>query len=315
MSGLCLTGVLLANAISGEPNDRSSTDSRVLARTGPQTITDADIDFLLARFSKTDHDDQLQIQVPRPLSSATQATAIELLALQRQALATLIRQQQAASTAEIDNVIRARAPPDQSDWSLAQIIESYSNQFRIEPEKVRDSIDFKISWTRYLEHHLTEENLRKHFDTQHRRFDGTRFNIDLLTITVPVGESLVRSQARQRLEELRSQLSTTQVNWEQLDKRDGDQADLSVSRQRWVRGTGDLVPRLITPLLEMDIDQLSQPIHTATGVHLVHLIDVEVGSYVLSDVRGDVRTHMLLYLLEHLAKQSAEEWPLLLCPD
>lgn len=93
---LCLSVVSVAHAQIDEPSEKKSlADSPVLARTGAQTITVADIDFLLGRVSGSGEARQLANQ--QPLSSTAQATAIELLALQRQALATLRKKQQAAS--------------------------------------------------------------------------------------------------------------------------------------------------------------------------------------------------------------------------
>lgn len=309
LGSLCLSVALVAHAqVDETKNKKSLTDSPVLARTGAQTITVADIDFLLARLRGPSEARQLANQ--QPLSSTTQATAIELLALQRQALATLRKKQQAASLEEIESAIRAGATPEQSDWSIAQIAESYSEQYGIDAEKLHDSIDFRLAWPRYLQRHLTEENLRKHFAKQRQRFDGTRFKIDLITLIVPVGRSPLRDQAVQRLTDLRTELMAPQANWETIIGNTNGLGETTLTNGRWIKAAGDLVPGLITPLLELDCDQLSQPIHTTSGVHLIRWTETEAGKYELPEVRGDVRTHMLLHLLEYLAKQSADELPL-----
>ena len=62
--------------------------------------------------------------------------------------------------------------------------------------------------------------------------------------------------------------------------------------------------------VKMMPEEVSEPIHTATGVHLIKLHKVEAGSKALADVRDEVRVHMLIHLLEHLARQSESQLPL-----
>lgn len=309
---LFLSVGLVASAQVEESSTKPLAESPVLARTGAQTITVTDIDFLLGRSKGPIGADQHPNPAPNSLSPSTQAAAIELLALQRQALATLRKNKQAASQAEIETAIRAGAAPEQRDWPAAQIIDSQSKQYDIEAEKIHDSIDFRLTWPRYLQRHLTEENLRKHFESQRRRFDGTRFKIDLITQVVPAGQSTVRDQAQQELTVLRTQLieSEAPANWERIVEQANNQRETMITLGLWIRPTGDLAPGLTTALLQLNSDQLSQPIHTAGGVHLVRWTETEPGYYLLAEVRSDVRTHMLLYLLEYLAKQSADELPL-----
>lgn len=310
--GLFLSVGLIASAQVGESVTKPLADSPVLARTGGQTITVADIDFLLGRSKDPSVAGTPPLAPPNALSPSTLATAIELLALQRQALATLRKKKQAASQDEIETAIRAGAAPEQRDWPAEQIIDNQSKQYGIEVEKIHDSIDFKLSWPRYLHRHLTEENLQKHFESQRRRFNGTRFKIDLITQIVPVGQSPLRDQAQLELTVLRTQLveSEAQANWEQIVEQANNRRKTMITLGLWIRPTGDLAPGLTTALLQLNSAQLSQPIHTAGGVHLIRWTESETGKYELPEVSSDVRTHMLLYLLEFLAKQSAGELPL-----
>ena len=114
----------------------------------------------------------------------------------------------------------------------------------------------------------------------------------------------------QRLTDLRTELMAPQANWEAIIGNANGLGETTVTLGRWIRAASDLVPGLITPLLVLENAQLSQPIHTTSGVHLIRWTESEAGKYELAEVRGDVRTHMLLHLLEYLAKQSADELPL-----
>lgn len=293
-----------------EPLAPTSTASRVIARVGTQTITLADIDFFLARTLITVNDSPSIDDARPPLSPVTLGNATYLIARQRQALATLRGMGQASTIAEMDAAIMAGASNAHSDGNIEQIVQELCQRHRIEPARYRDTVDFRLAWPRYLTRHLTQENLVRHFEKQPDRFDGSRFKVDMISIAVAAGQSPHRDDAAQRLDKLRSQFVANPPDWEQLRPLTADQTDQTIVSGRWVRGSGDWSPELITPLLELEIGQISPPIHTATGVHVIRLLEREAGKFSIDQVRGDVRAHMLLVLLEYLAEQSQQQLPL-----
>jgi hypothetical protein len=305
---------------SDEPSHLSENLSPIVAYTGDQSITQADVDFTLGRHPSSSGESQQvesnsipTLSAPLPaLPATTQNMAIELVAWQRQALTTLKSHEMSATKEEIDQALRAATPASQSDWKLEQILDSFYQHHGVEPYKFRDLTDFRISWRRYLTRHLTEENLVKHFKKEQARFDGSRFNVDWLVIDVPVGCSAARDSAHQRLRELRNQLLNSTVDWNAFDERDRAFDGITVSRNRWVQGTGELSPALISPLLKLDRRQVSQPIDDTQGVYLLRLNEVEPGNWELTEVRAAVRAHMLLVLLQYLAQQSENQLPLTL---
>lgn len=301
--------VLLANSVWGQVAHPPRTEkSSVLAHLGTETITQADVDFVLGRIDTRSTpgstSDIVVSPEPTPLAPALQTQAVELIAQQRRALKTLRATGQAATEAEIDAAIRAAAPADQSPWSLEQITADLCYNHDLDPGKYRDLIDFRLSWPRYLNRHLTEENLRKHFEQQRSRFDGSRFKVDLITLPITLGQSPARDQAEQRLAELRQRLLVTPDHWDQLSDSTDETTQLSMVRDKWVRGWGDMLPQLFTPLLTLAAAEISPPVHTASGVHLVRYTQHDAGTLELSDVRGEVRAHMLLFLLDYLARPN-----------
>ena len=168
----------------------------------------------------------------------------------------------------------------------------------------RDHFAFRLSWQQYLQQHLTDENVAKHFENQKSRFDGTRFRIASVAIAVPAGESQDRNAAAARLAELRNQLLQETVSWRDLLRAEdapsikplqGVSPDrIVVSAERWIRGTGDQHPSIVAELLKLKVLGISQPIDTPTAVYLVQLFEKEAGSRALVEVRDEVRNDMLI---------------------
>ena len=118
-----------------------------------------------------------------------------------------------------------------------------------------------------------------------------------------------------KLSVFKSRLSGRSLSWKELastiDLKNSEGLQAARVREKiWVRGTGDLDPALITAIMKLSPDEVSDPIHSPTGVHLMQMHEVEAGAKTLPEVRDEVRAHMLLYLLEHLAKSSEGQLPL-----
>ncbi len=285
----CLTVVASLLVAGSHALGQSSTASPdVLAWVGTQPITQADVDRQLGRIADA--------RLPA-LPHAAQQNAVRLIALQRQALQTLRKLKLAADGEEVER------------WIASQVDAAAGKLQPSDTDSYRELVAFRLSWKRYLSRHLTEENLARHFKNQQPRFDGTRFKIVRVSASVPAGKSADRDVAAESMAELARQVIDEPLELAAFQEAARDQG-WQVSQESWVRGSGSLEPQLIGGLLKMKQRQVSTPIHTAGGVHLVWLLEREPGDRDLDEVRDEVRAHMLVFLLEHLASQSSQQLPL-----
>lgn len=290
----------------------SQDNGTVVAKLGEQSITDRDVDFQLGRVASESG------QPLKELSPAVMQAAIHLLAQQRQALQALRTRKQAVGREDVERWLEANAQPPNGEKSpAADLIREQSRQAGITESNLRDHWAFRLSWQRFLQQQLTDANVAKHFENQRQRFNGTRFKVSIVDIAAPAGQSQRRDKLASELKVQRSRLMSADLSWQdlaaELSKSEilQDQADqVRVREDLWARGTGDLEPTIISAIMKMEPSTFLEPIHTPTGVHLVKLIEIEPGSKELSEVRDEVRAHMLLHLLDHLARQAESQLPL-----
>ena len=286
-------------------------EAEVVAKLGGQVITDRDIDFQLGRVAS--ETSEPLIALPPAILQST----IQLVAQQRQALQTMRTRNLAVRRDDVERwIVENGQPPSGETLSADELIREQARRAGISESNVRDHLAFRMSWQRYLQQQLSEKNVAKHFENQTKRFDGTRFQVSVIDIAALAGKSSKREQLSQGLRDLRSRLDADELAWkavaDELLKREliESKEQAKVRERIWCRGTGDLEPTIVSALLKMKLDEISEPIHTATGVHLVALHAIEAGSKGLADVRDEVRAHMLIHLLEHLARQSESQLPL-----
>jgi hypothetical protein len=290
----------------------SQDQAKVVAKLGEQTITDRDVDFQLGRVASEGSDSL------KKLPPAVMQSAIHLLAQQRQALQTLRTRNLAFGREDVERWLDENGQPKNGEkLTAAQMIRDQSSKAGITESSLRDHLAFRLSWQRYLQQHLTDANVAKHFENQPKRFNGTRFKVSIVDIAATAGKSVRRDRLAETLTGLRGRLMSGDLSWKDLaaelrdsDLLKGDADQFRVREDLWARGTGDLEPTIVSALMKMESNAYSEPIHTPTGVHLVKLLEVDAGSRELSEVRDEVRAHMLLHLLDHLARQSESQLPL-----
>jgi hypothetical protein len=279
---------------------------KVLAHLGQQPITEADVDFQLGRRRKTPSG--ALAKLPQ-LSQANLQSTIHLIAQQRQALQTLRAKKLASTREDVEIWLNEHAQPaDGTKLKVVDIVRMQTDQAEISELSFRDHIAFRLSWQRYLANQLNEKNIAKHFENHRKRFDGTRFRISTLAVPTPAGQSSRRTTVSELLLKSQSSLKDDSAKWDEVPKLVDPATVCRVDY--WVRGTGDLDPTVVSALIKMAPGDISEPIHTPTAVQLVKLLEVEAGEKELSAVRDEVRAHMLVYLLDHLATQSGDQLPL-----
>lgn len=276
-----------ADEPSSSPGAEAELPNPTLAYVGSTPITLADVCSQLG-MSVTQAKRELR------LPDAIRDRAVHLIGLQWQALQTLRRMQQNATDAEIDR------------WLSENLPSGEPSPTALEPlDRKRELADFRLSWSAYLAKHLTEKNVQRHFEQQPARFDGSRFVIELVSLRVPPGGSSKREAARTTLEQYLKDVAAGAESAEVSQQLPGAER-----LQQTVRGSGDVDPAVVSQLLKLAPGDWSEPFDTAIAVHVVRLVEVQSGALALEQVAGEVRAHMLVFLLEHLASQSANQLPL-----
>ncbi len=274
---------------------KESTASTALARLGDRMLTRSQVDLVLGRAPA--------LHLP-PLEPAVEKAAVELLAKRLQALQTLRKLGLVPDRpAILEWIARNRGAEAPEDW-----LRDSSAEWGVSPTEVVEDLAFRLSWETYLGKHLTEANLLKHFDNQRARFDGTRFLISMVTVAAPVGSGPKRDEVASRLATWARTIHPDA--WEHSPAPQPPAPDWHCDARRWIRGTGVCDPWIVDSVLALQPGDPPAIAHTAAGVHAVWLHQRQPGKLQFEQARDDVRAHLLVFLLDYLARQSSGDLPL-----
>lgn len=293
---LSAVGSLLANGASGqEPSAKGKLDPTVVATVAGQPVYAREVQ-----------------QALRAILQGKQLSAAELSLARQQMLRQLIDQQlvmlalerseQAASQQDVDYALQQLVKKLESrETSLAQHLQTLG----IAEADLRRELAWKLSWQRYLERHLTAENLQKYFQQHRRDFDGTQLRVAHLLIKADVADAAALAAAQKRAGEILAELRAGKLSFAEAARRysQGPSAAAGgelglIERQR------PMPESFARAAFALEMDEISEPVATAFGVHLIHCLEIKPGQRTWREAGESLQLAAAQFLFRRLADQE-----------
>ncbi len=234
-------------------------------------------------------------------------------------LSHLERIQMAVVVARADSDLRAL---DERLQQLGTSLEAYRARFGISHESLLKYRQWELSWEEFLQRRVTEESLAKYFSVYHRDFDGTRRRVAHIVMVVePVEEYRERAaekgvqpealrtqaiqEAQEKLQGVRKKLVKSELTFGEAARLYSDGP--SASREGdlgWVTRDGPLSAPVSLAAFRLEIGHISEPVESPHGVHLLMVLEEELGKIEYPQVKERVRRAAVRDLWTVLVEQE-----------
>ena len=170
---------------------------------------------------------------------------------------------------------------------------------------LRQELLWKISWARYVEARTTDENLKKYFDMHRSDFDGTELKVAHILLTVPAGDDAKLQAARLTAAAIREQITSSKMTFADAAKKHSkaptgkDGGDIGGIHRR-----EPMPEEFSRAAFALAKGEVSQPVITAFGVHLIQVRDIIAGQRSWEDCREELRPAVTLYLFRWIADKE-----------
>ncbi|HEX4000920.1 MAG TPA: peptidylprolyl isomerase [Pirellulales bacterium] len=208
------------------------------------------------------------------------------------------------------------ATPEEIDAELAHLKSELEHAKKTLPEflarshqseaMLRAELGWRLSWQKYLKQQVTDETLEAYFNAHHREFDGTELRVShiLLRPTVAGDDSAVASLVKEA-EQIRKQIESGEITFEAA----AEKYSAGPSRHRggdlgFIPRHGQMVEPFARTAFALEKGQISQPVATVFGIHLIRVTDVKPGDKKWTDVRDAVRTALAEHLFGQLVARE-----------
>jgi parvulin-like peptidyl-prolyl isomerase len=232
-----------------------------------------------------------------------QAKLLEEIVVRRLALAAAKRNGEAATTKEIDTALSEL----KSQLAARQkTVEDFRKEQSISDEELRRQLAWNIYWKRVEEKELTSKRLQEYFDAHHRDFDGAELVVSHILFKPAEEERKAeRDDSLERAESVRKELMSQKISFADAAKKysagetRNDGGKLGAIGRR-----GPMDAAFTRAAFSLKPGEISRPVRTAFGVHLILVEEEKPGKKKLADVENEVRDAAARAFLEKVAAEE-----------
>ena len=197
------------------------------------------------------------------------------------------------------------------EWSklndrLAEIdkpLEQYLNELEIAKSELEYEFRWKLAWRKYLNKHLTDERLQNYFEKHRRKFDGTEMRVAHLLLE---SSGQKPDSTFNRAKDIKSTIAKGEKNWSSAVK------EYSIAKTSaetggdigWVNFEGPMPRNFCLAAMELKVGDISNPIQTNFGVHLIKCLEIKHGNIGSRDARPEIESDATRFLFERLARKN-----------
>lgn len=174
--------------------------------------------------------------------------------------------------------------------------------------EVRAALRWRLSWQAYLARQLTDENLQKYFAQHAREFDGTRLRIAQILLKPADDGAAARQAAEEQAVDIRRQIAAGKLTFAEAAREHSTGPSSAAGGDLgWIERRQPMPEAIAAAAYALGVGEVSPPIWTPLGVHLVQVTEVEAGSRNWEDARNELRAAVTSYLFRWLAEGARPE--------
>jgi parvulin-like peptidyl-prolyl isomerase len=182
---------------------------------------------------------------------------------------------------------------------------------------LRFNVRWQIAWKRYTERTLTDAVLEQYFERHRREFDGTRVKVAHLLLPIPSGATDKDRKLRlQTAATVREAIAGGQLNWSDAVKQYSSAPTASQGGEiGWIEVDRPMPPAFSRAAFLLEPGEISPPVETIAGVHLIKCLAVEPGTTNWYDVKQAVRSAAVQELFRLMAGRQHKKTDIRISED
>ncbi len=188
----------------------------------------------------------------------------------------------------------------------------------IDEQDLRRQITWRITWSRLLRSYVTQQRMEQYFAAHRRELDGTELEVSHILISTQhhpaAGGAAEVKKICQDLAallklaaEIRQQILAGKMSFQEAARRySRSPTGAQGGRLGYIGRDGPMVESFTRAAFALQPGEISQPVVTPFGVHLIRCDSVRPGKKELADVLQQVEDGLARQLLEELAAHQRQ---------
>lgn len=243
----------------------------------------------------------------RPLDPAgakvLRATSLEQLIGRQLVLKYLVGKKAAASKADLELHLESiKKDLKRKNQTLADFLARSG----LDEAEFRRREAWQLSWKKYLDGQLSDENLKKFFDKHRREFDGSQVRAAHILFKVEKeGDKAARDKALAQAAKVREEITSGKLTFARAAQMysaaptAADGGDIGfISRHE------PMPEPFSKAAFALEIGGVSPPVASSAGVHLISCLETKPGQITWQDARGELEPAVARYLFAWIVGQE-----------
>lgn len=218
-----------------------------------------------------------------------EAELLRQLVGRRLVLHYLHRKDQAISHHHVDDAV---ADLKKSLVAQKRTLDGYLKQQGITEAALRADFEWRLSWESYIKRRITDKVLEDHFNKHLADYDGRQLRIQHMLLKFSAKD---RDQRLAEAERIKKQISAGQLSFEDAVQKYSQ----SPSKKKggdigFIHRHGKMVEPFLQAAFQLSPGQISSPVITSFGVHLIRCSELKPGEKKWTDVQDELRRTIIL---------------------
>lgn len=247
----------------------------------------------------------MQAQQSRNVPADAIAAALEVAIDQRLVRRYVLTATEGATKEQLDEAIaRVKANVAQQGSTFEELLA----QKGTDEAALRDQLNWQISWGRYIAQSLTDAALEACFTRHRRDLDGTQLRVShiLLRVEHPDDPATMAASVAEA-KQIKQEIADGKINFADAAKKYSEGPSRRVGGDLGLIGrNGPMVPAFNDAAFALDKGQISDPIITPFGVHLIQVTEEKTGDKQWTDVQEKLKQIVAQEMVAEIAKQQRE---------
>lgn len=297
----CICVTILGAGWAPAQDRPSAGQDVVVASVDGEPIYLSEVDRLLAQVARKQ-------EVNAAARPVLQAQVLAEIVDRRLVLAYAKRRKSGATAAEVDAALaKLKSQLKRQGSSL----ERFLKQRSITEADLRRQITWNLTWQKYRARYVTDTRLQSHFKTHRREFDGTQVSVSHVLLR-PKADDDPRAMADlvKQAEAIRREITSGKLSFaEAAGKYSAGPSAKDGGRLGLIARRGAMVESFSQAAFALEVGQVSQPVTTRFGVHLIRCDQIEPGNKKWTEVREQLQKALARVLLDRLARIQQRHTP------
>jgi len=158
------------------------------------------------------------------------------------------------------------------------------------PERLKTELGLPLAWHAYVRQAVTLPQTKEYFDKHRAELDGTQLRARQIFLKLPPNPTDTELTAKKnQLNDLRSQIKSGKLTFADAAKQHSESPSKDQGGDIGLFGAQGKLPSPVTrAAFALKVEELSEPIVSAFGVHLIQVTERIPGDLSLEDVRPQI---------------------------